>query len=47
MSKLHSHVAQSAETDHANLLALSDTPMMHGRVGRDPGAEQWRGCGEI
>src|SRR6266581_9032532 len=47
MSKLYRHVAQSAETDHANFLALRDAPMMHGRVGRDPGAKQRRGCGEI
>ena len=47
MSKLHAHVAQSAETDHANLLALGDAPVAHGRVGCDPGAEQRRGSGEI
>src|SRR5207302_11281186 len=47
MSKLHRHVAQSAQTDHANLLALGDPPMMHGGVGRDTSAKQRRGCGEI
>src|SRR5439155_6771579 len=47
MRKLHGHVAQSAETDHANFLALGNAPMMHRRVGRDPGAEQRRGSGEI
>src|SRR6266487_6092209 len=44
MSKLHGHVAQSAEADHANFLALGDAPMMHGRVSGDAGAEQWRRC---
>src|SRR5206468_11910549 len=42
MSKLHRHVAQSAETDHANFLALRDTPVVHRRVGRDPGTQQRR-----
>ena len=44
MRELHAHVAEPAETDHANLLALGDAPVAHGRVGRDPGAEQRRGC---
>src|SRR5205823_10419162 len=47
MSKFYSHVAQSAETDHANFLALGDAPVMHGRVRRDAGAEQRRGCGRF
>src|SRR5438046_5640595 len=47
VSKLHGHVAQSAEADHANFLALGDAPMMHRRVGRDPGAKQRRGSSEI
>ena len=47
MSKLHAHVAQSAETDHANLLALGHTPVAHGRVGCDSGAKERRGSGEI
>jgi hypothetical protein len=47
MSKLHPHVAQSAETDHANLLARGDAPMAQGRVGGDSGAEERRGSGEI
>src|SRR5438034_257256 len=47
MTKLHSHVAEPAEADHANFLALGDAPMMHRRVGRDPGAEQRRGSSEI
>src|SRR2546430_2588276 len=47
MRKLHGHVAQSAEADYANFFALGNAPMMHGRVGRDAGAEQRRGSGEI
>src|SRR2546425_9432539 len=45
--KFYRHVAQSAETDHANFLALRDAPVMHRRVRRDPGAEQRRRGGEI
>src|SRR5574337_1098529 len=47
MNKLHAHVAQSAETDHANFLAPGDAPAAHGRVGCDPSAEERRGSGEI
>ena len=47
MSKLHRHVAEPAEADHANFLALADAPMMHRRVRSDAGAEQRRGCAEI
>src|SRR5436189_2748388 len=47
MRKFYCHVAQSAQTDHANFLALGDTPIMHRRVRRDTGAEQRRCCAEI
>src|SRR6478609_1606083 len=47
ISKLHSHVAESAKTYDANFFALGDAPMTHGRVGRDPGTEQRRGCAEV
>src|SRR6266705_591449 len=47
MSKFYSHVAQSAQTNHANFLAFSDGPVMHGRVRRDACTEQRRRCGEI
>src|ERR1035441_5622940 len=30
MCKLHAHMAQSAETGHANFLALCDAPVAHG-----------------
>ncbi len=47
MGKLHAHVAQSAETDHANFLALGDAPVAHRRVRRDSGAKQRSGSGEV
>src|SRR5260370_16397781 len=47
MSKFYGHVAQSAEADHANFLALRDAPVMHRGVRSDAGAKQRRGCGEI
>src|SRR5437762_5913468 len=47
MRKFYCHVAQSAQTDHANFLALGHAPMMHGRVRCDSGTEQRRGCAEI
>ena len=45
--ELHAHVAQPAETDHADLLALRDARAAHGRVGRDPGTQQRRGSGKV
>ena len=45
--ELHAHVAEPAEADDADLLALGDAPVAHRRVGRDPGAEQRRGPGEV
>ena len=45
--ELDAHVTQPAEADHADLLALGDAPVAHGRVGRDPGAEQRRDSGKI
>ena len=47
LSKLHAHVAQPAETDHADFLPFADAPMTHRRVGCDPGAEERRGSGEV
>jgi len=40
MCELHGHVAQAAETDHANLLALRGAPVAHGRISCDSGAKQ-------
>jgi hypothetical protein len=45
--ELDAHVAQSAEADDADLLALGHAPVAHGRVGGDSGAEQRRGSGKI
>ena len=45
--ELDAHVTQTAEADHADLLALGDAPVAHGRVRRDPGAEQRRDPGKI
>src|ERR1700675_3192139 len=47
MSKLHGHVAQSAETNHADFLAFSDTPAEHGRVSCDSSAEQRSDSSEV
>jgi hypothetical protein len=47
MSKLHAHVAQTAETDDANFFAGGDAPVTHRRVCRDPGAEKRRGSRKI
>ena len=47
MCELHAHVAQSAETNHSDLLALGDAPVPHGRVGGDSGAKQWSGSGRV
>ena len=45
--ELHAHVAQSAETDYADLLALGDAPVAHGRVCCAPGAEERRSSSKI
>ena len=47
MCKLHAHVTQSAETDHANFLALGDAPVVHRRVGGDAGAKQRSDSGKL
>ena len=47
VGELDPHVAQSAEPDDADLLALGDSPVVHGRVRGDSGAEQRRGSGEV
>src|SRR5271163_1883323 len=46
MRKFHAHVAQSAKTDHANLLIFGDTPVPHRRVSSDSGAEQGSNSGK-
>src|SRR5262249_11019663 len=47
MRKLHTHVAQSAETDEANFRALGNAPVAHGRVRCDAGTQKRRDAGEI
>ncbi len=46
-AELYAHVAQSAESHHADFLPLSDAPMAHGRVRRDAGAEQRCGSSQV
>jgi hypothetical protein len=47
MRKLHAHVAESAESDYTNLLALGDAPVAHRGVSCDAGAEQWSDSREV
>src|SRR5258708_32810398 len=44
--ELYAHVAESAEPDDADLLALGDTPVVHRRVSGDSGAEKRSGPGK-
>ena len=47
LGELHAHVAEAAQADDADLLAVADFPMPQRRVGGDAGAEQRRGRGEV
>src|SRR5664280_918003 len=47
VSELHPHVAEAAQSNDANLLALRDFPTPQGRVGRNAGAKQRRRSREI
>src|SRR5579872_3358385 len=47
MRKLHTHVAQSTQTDDANFLAISDTRAVQRRVGCNSGAEKRRSSGRL
>ena len=47
MRKFDAHVAEPAQADDADLLALGHAPVAHRRVGGDSGAEQRRGPGKI
>src|SRR5208283_2852806 len=47
MGNLDGHVAESAETDNTDFLALCDTPAAHGRVCGDPSTQERRSPGEI
>src|ERR1039457_3607634 len=42
--EFNAHVTETAEADHADLLAFADLPVAKRRIGRDAGAEQ-RGYG--
>ena len=44
---LYAHVAEAAEPDDTDLLAGADLPVAERGVGRDAGAEQRRGGGEV
>lgn len=45
--ELHAHVAEAAKADDADLLAGADLPVAERGVGRDAGAEQRGGGGEV
>src|SRR5437899_274999 len=45
VSKFYRHVAEPAETNHADFLAFADAPVAHRRVRRDSSAKQRRGSG--
>ena len=47
MGKFYRHVAKAAQTDHANFLALGDTPVAHRRVSCYACAEKRPGPGEF
>ena len=47
VSELHAHVAEAAEADDADLLALADFPVAQRRIGGDAGAQQRRSSGEV
>ena len=44
VGELHAHVAEAAEADDADLLALAGAPLAQRRVGGDAGAQQRRGA---
>src|SRR5437870_4668650 len=47
VSKFYRHVAEPAETNHADFLAFSDAPVAHRRVRRDSSTKERRGSGEF
>jgi hypothetical protein len=47
MGNLNAHMTKYTETDHANLFALVDAPVAHGRVSRDSSAKQRSGSGAV
>src|SRR5207249_5065475 len=47
VSKFYRHVAEPAETNDADFLALANAPVAHRRVRRDARAKERRGSGEF
>ena len=47
VGELDAHVAESAETDHADLLAFGHIPVTHWRVGGNSSTEERRGSSKI
>ena len=47
MCKLHGHVTESAEPNHADLLAFGDAPVTHRGICRDPRAQQRRDTSDV
>ena len=47
VGELERHVAETAEADHADLLAGASFPVLQRRVGGDAGAEEWSGGGGV
>ena len=46
-TKLHGHVTESSEPDHADFLAFADAPVTHRRVCGDPRAEERCGSCDV
>ncbi len=46
-TKLHGHVTESSEPDHADLLAFADAPVAHRRVCGDPRAQERRSSSDV
>ena len=47
VSELDAHVAETAESDHADLFSLGHAPVTHRRIGGNPGTEERSGPGEV
>src|SRR5262249_20865233 len=46
-TKLHGHVTESSESDHANFLPFADAPVAHRRVCSDSRAEERRSTSDV
>ena len=47
MGEFHTHVAQPAESDDADLLPLCDAPVAQGRIRRNTRAQERSGPGQV